>query len=143
MGAGRASRKVYRAWTEPELVTQWFTPAPWTTPEAELDVRAGGNNRIKMRGPHGEDVDNFGVYLEVVPNEKLVFTDAYKRAWEPAEKPLMTVILTFEEAWDGKTKYMARVRHWTKEDYEIHEKMGFHAGWGKATEQLEALARTL
>lgn len=66
---------VYRCWTDAELMKKWFAPSPWTTPEAKLDVRAGGANRIVMRSP--EDYPNLGVYLEVVPNEKLVFTDAF------------------------------------------------------------------
>jgi len=131
--------KVYDAWTQPELMKQWFTPRPWTTPVVETDVRPGGASLIVMRGPDGNEFPNRGVYLEVVPNERLVFTDAYAKAWEPSEKPFMTVMLTFEDAGDGKTKYTARARHWTVADREAHEKMGFHPGWNKATDQLEAL----
>jgi uncharacterized protein YndB with AHSA1/START domain len=102
---------VYRAWTEPELLKQWFAPKPFTTPVAELDVRPGGSNLIVMAGPDGVEMPNPGVYLEVVPNEKLVFTNAYARAWEPSEKPFMTVVLTFQDE-GGKTRYTARVLHW-------------------------------
>ena len=130
--------KVYAAWTQPELLKQWFAPLPYTTPFAEMDVRAGGANSITMRGPDGVDMPNHGVYLEVVPNERLVFTDAFVDAWTPAEKPFMTVILTFEEE-AGKTRYTARVRHWTVADREAHEAMGFHQGWGQCADQLEAL----
>jgi uncharacterized protein YndB with AHSA1/START domain len=130
--------KVYRAWTEPELMKQWFTPRPWTTPVVETDVRPGGSNYILMRGPDGSEFPNRGIYLEVVPNERLVFTDAYTGAWEPSQKPFMTVVLTFENE-AGKTRYTARVKHWTVADREAHEKMGFEAGWGKATDQLEEL----
>jgi uncharacterized protein YndB with AHSA1/START domain len=59
------------------------------------------------------------------------------KAWEPSEKPFMTVILTFEDA-EGRTKYTATVRHWTLEDREAHEAMGFHQGWALCTEQLAA-----
>jgi uncharacterized protein YndB with AHSA1/START domain len=130
--------KVYRAWTDPELLKQWFAPKPYTTPIVEIDVRPGGSAYFVMRGPDGKDLPNRGVYLEVVPNEKLVSTDAYVKAWEPSEKPFMTVILTFEDE-GGKTRYTARVRHWTVADREAHEKMGFHGGWGLCTDQLEAL----
>ena len=130
--------KVYRAWTDAELLKQWFAPLPWTTPFAELDVRPGGTNSIVMRSPEGNDMPNSGVYLEVVPNERLVVTDAYTSAWEPSEKPFMTLILTFENL-DGKTKYTALVRHWTVADRETHETMGFHTGWGICTDQLTAL----
>lgn len=133
---------VFRAWTEPALIKQWFTPRPWTTPVVETDVRPGGSNYILMRGPDGQDFPNRGVYLEVVPNQRLVLTDAFTKAWEPSDKPFMTAILTFvEEA--GKTRYTARVLHWSEADREAHERMGFHEGWGKATDQLEALLATM
>ena len=130
--------KVYRAWTDPHLLKQWFAPLPYTTPVAELDVRPGGSAFIVMRGPDGKDLPNHGVYLEVVPNQRLVSTDAFVKAWEPSEKPFMTLILTFE-AEGGKTRYTARARHWTVADREAHEKMGFHQGWGICTDQLTAL----
>jgi len=130
--------KVYRGWTEPGLLKQWFAPLPWTTSAAEMDVRRGGSSLIVMRSPEGQEFPNRGVYLEVVDNERLVFTDAYTQAWEPSEKPFMTVVLTFEEA-GGKTKYTARVRHWTVADREAHEKMGFYKGWGQCTDQLAAM----
>jgi uncharacterized protein YndB with AHSA1/START domain len=130
--------KVFQAWTDPRLLKQWFAPLPWTTPIAELDVRPGGANLIVMRDPEGKEFPNRGVYLEVVKDERLVFTDAYTRAWEPSEKPFMTVILTFEKE-GGKTRYTARVLHWTVADREAHEKMGFHHGWGQCADQLAAL----
>lgn len=134
--------KVFRAWTEPDLLKQWFAPLPWTTPVAETDVRPGGASLIVMRGPDGKEFPNRGVYLEVVKNQRLVFTDAYTKAWEPSEKPFMTVILTFEND-GGKTRYTALVRHWTVADREAHEKMGFHQGWGMCTDQLAALVEKL
>jgi uncharacterized protein YndB with AHSA1/START domain len=134
-----APEKVFRAWTDPRQLTQWFTPPPWTTPHAELDVRPGGSSLIVMRGPDGAEFPNRGVYLEVVPSQRLAFTNAYTSAWEPTEKPFMTVILIFEDLGDGRTNYTALVRHWTIADREEHEKMGFHQGWPIATEQLAAL----
>ncbi len=130
--------KLFRAWTEPELIKQWFTPAPYTTPHAEMDVRPGGSSLVVMRDPDGNEFPNHGVFLEVIENKKIVATDAYTKDWEPSAKPFMTMILTFEEE-NGKTRYTARVRHWTVEDRETHEKMGFEKGWGLATDQLEAL----
>jgi uncharacterized protein YndB with AHSA1/START domain len=138
-----ASReKLFRAWTEPALLMQWFAPLPYTTPRAELDVRPGGASLVVMRGPDGVELPNQGVYLEVVRNERLVFTDAFTAAWEPSQKPFMTVILTFQDE-GGKTRYTARVRHWTVADRESHEKMGFHQGWGLCADQLEALVAKL
>jgi uncharacterized protein YndB with AHSA1/START domain len=135
-------RALWRAWTEPELLRQWFAPRPWTTPVAELDVRPGGASRILMRGPNGEESSGSGVYLEVVPETRLVFTDAFVRAWEPSAKPFMTGILSFADEAGG-TRYTAHVRHWSTEDRAMHERMGFHDGWARATDQLAALAATL
>lgn len=127
--------KLFRAWTKPELLKQWFTPRPWTTPVVETDVRPGGANHFLMRGPNGEEHPCHGVYLVVEENRRLVFTDAYTKAWEASEKPFMTVELTFEDL-GGRTEYTARVQHWSVADREAHEAMGFHAGWTAATEQL-------
>ncbi len=134
---------VWRCWTEPELMKRWFTPVPWSTTHAEIDLRPGGSNLVVMRGPDGEEQTHRGVYLEVVPGERLVMTDAFRSAWEPSERPFMTAIVTLADAGQGRTRYTARVRHWTLEDRQAHESMGFHAGWGKAAEQLEAVARSL
>ena len=134
--------KVYRAWTEPKLMKQWFVPRPWTISGVALDVRPGGANLIVMRDPEGNDHPNRGVYLEVVENEKLVFTDAFTAAWEPSEKPFMLAVVTFEDV-DGKTRYTARARHWTVEDREAHEKMGFYEGWGQCADQLAELLKTI
>lgn len=139
-----ASRdKIYRCWTEGPLLLQWFTPAPFKTIEADVDVRPGGSSRIVMQSPEGETYPNPGIYLEVVPNERLVFTDAFTSAWEPSAKPFIIADIRLEDASDGRTNYTAIVRHWTVEDRDRHEKMGFHDGWNKAADQLEALARTL
>ena len=134
--------KLFRCWTEPALIVQWFTPPPWKTIRADMDVRAGGASNIVMQGPDGTEMPNPGIYLEVVKNERLVFTDAYTSAWVPSAKPFFTGVLTFEDE-GGKTRYTARARHWTAEDAKAHEAMGFHAGWGIATDQLAALAATL
>jgi uncharacterized protein YndB with AHSA1/START domain len=134
--------KLFRCWTDPNLLKQWFVPAPWTITRVETDLRPGGTSLVVMRSPEGEEFPNRGIYLEVVENERLVFTDAYISAWQPSEKPFFTAVVTFEDE-GGKTRYTARARHWTVEDREAHEKMGFHEGWGICADQLAALARTI
>lgn len=134
---------LYRCWTEPALVKQWFAPKPFTTPVVEMDVRPGGASHIVMRGPDGTDLPNPGIFLEAVPGRRLVFTDAYTAGWVPAAKPFMTAIITFEDLGEGRTRYTATVRHWTREDRDTHEQMGFHEGWGVCADQLAALAATL
>lgn len=134
-------QKLFRAWTEPELLKQWFCPRPWGVARATLDVRPGGICNVVMLSPEGQEFPNPGVYLEVIPNRRLIFTDAYTEAWVPSAKPFMTGIIDFEEL-GGKTRYTARALHWTEADRDAHEKMGFHEGWGKATDQLVELMST-
>jgi len=135
--------KLYRAWTEPELLKQWFAPSPFTTTTAQLDVRPGGANLIVMRGPDGVEYPNHGVYLKIIPGRKLVFTDAFASAWIPSAKPFMTAVITFDAIGEGQTRYTARALHWSAEDRETHEAMGFHEGWGQCADQLAALASSL
>jgi len=135
--------KLYRAWTEPDLLKLWFCPSPWRVSHAELDLCPGGRNVVVMNGPNGEEMPSAGIYLEVVPGRKLVFTDAYTEGWVPTENPFMTGVVTFDDLGDGSTLYVARALHWTAENKRAHEEMGFHEGWGKATDQLEALVATL
>lgn len=135
--------KLYRCWTEPALMKQWFAPKPWTTPHVEVDLRVGGASLVVMRGPEGQEFPNPGVYLELVPNRKIVATDAYTSAWVPSAKPFMTLILSFEDLGNGITRYTARARHWNAADREAHENMGFAEGWGRCTTQLAELAATL
>jgi uncharacterized protein YndB with AHSA1/START domain len=134
--------KLFRCWTEPELLKQWFCPKPWIVTSATMDVRPGGSSFVLMHGPDGEEFPNWGVYLDVVRNRRLVFTDAFVDAWTPSEKPFMTVIITFEPRGKG-THYVARALHWTIADREEHERMGFHEGWGICTDQLAELAASL
>ena len=136
---------LYRCWTEPALLKQWFVPHPWSVARAELDLRPGGGCTVVMRDPDGNEMPNPGVYLELIPNRRIVFTDAYGPGWVPAAKPFMTAIVSFDpEGPDGaQTRYTARARHWTQEAREQHIAMGFEQGWGICADQLAALAATL
>lgn len=133
---------IWRAWTEPEHLVKWFTPAPWKTVHCEIDLKPGGIFRTVMRGPDGEEFDNSGCWLEVARPERLVFTDALLPGFRPAPNPFFTAILTFEA--DGKgTRYIARAMHKDKPDMDKHAAMGFADGWGKALDQLVEWARTV
>lgn len=135
--------QLFKAWTTPALYPEWFCPKPWRAEVTRMDLRPGGGSEIMMYGPDGETHPNSGVYLEIEPGKKLVFTDAYAEGWIPNPDSMMTAVITFEPQADGKTLYVARVGHPTVEKKTQHETMGFHDGWGVVAQQLEAVARTL
>lgn len=134
---------IWCCWTEPALMEQWFCPKPWEVTDVKIDLRAGGASSMMMRGPNGEAFPNNGVYLEVVLDQRLVFTDAFTSAWQPSGKAFMVAQVTLADAPGGGTLYKAVATHWSAADCEEHFKMGFHQGWGIAADQLEALAKTL
>jgi uncharacterized protein YndB with AHSA1/START domain len=137
-------RLVWRAWTEPEYLKAWFTPFPWTTIEAEIDLRPGGIFRTVMRSPEGRNFDNAGCYLEVVANERLVWTSALGAGFRPAPHDptdlAFTAVISLAPAAEG-TRYRALAIHRSETDRQKHEQMGFHSGWGKALDQLVAHMR--
>ena len=88
-------RLVFEAWTNPEYLPRWMLGPPgWTMPVCEIDLRPGGAFRTVMNGPNGERHDNTGCFLEVVPNERIVFTDALGPGYRPAAAPFMTAVIT-------------------------------------------------
>ncbi|MFN3649760.1 MAG: SRPBCC family protein [Armatimonadota bacterium] len=143
---------VWKAWTTPEHLVKWFTPAPWSTAECELDLRPGGIFRTVMCSPEGEKFEEVGCYLEVVENERLVWTNALLPGFRPAGPPeddsaecsrlLMTAIISLEEHGGG-TRYTAVAMHGDPSACKQHEAMGFHEGWGKALDQLVEVTRRL
>ena len=133
---------VWAAWTRPEHLSRWFTPAPWSVADCEIDLRPGGLFRTVMRSPAGQDFPNVGCYLEIVPNRRLVWTDLLLPGYRPAEQGLLTAIVTLEPQGDG-TRYTAIAMHRDEAGRKQHEAMGFREGWGKALDQLVAYARTM
>lgn len=131
---------VWRAWTEPDLLMQWFTPSPWRTTGAELELRPGGIFRTVMAGPAGEEGGGTGCILEVVPERRLVWTGALLPGFRPAVSesgvPVFTALIELEPLDGGGTRYTATVRHADAAGRDVHEGMGFEAGWGAALDQL-------
>lgn len=143
---------VWAAWTTPEHLMRWFTPAPWKTVECEIDLRPGGIFRTVMESPEGERTPNVGCYLEVVPRERLTWTAALEPGFRPAKQEPQTgegcgvgpftAVIRMEPHGEG-TRYSALALHRTPAECAAHEAMGFHEGWGAALDQLVALARTM
>ena len=137
--------KVWAAWTRPELIVQWFTPAPFKTVKAEIDLRPGGGNCITMESPEGEQYPNAGCYLVVETNRLLVFTSVMGADYRPvapsngAEDLPFTGRIEIAPADGGGTLYRAIAMHADEDASRRHAEMGFHEGWGAALDQLVAL----
>lgn len=135
---------VWQAWSRPEHLAQWWIPAPIACQVVKLDLRPGGGFETRMREPGGEfqpHVD--GCFLDIVPEERLVFTTVLVEGWRPVEPWLaLTAIITFAAEGHG-TRYTARVLHRNAADSRKHEEMGFHEGWGTALDQLAAHVQRL
>ena len=131
---------VWQAWTRPEHLREWFTPRPWTVAECEIEPWPGGRFRTVMRSPDGQLVPNDGCFLEVIPDERLVWTSALGPGYRPA---VMVGAFTFTgmillAPHEGGTRYRAIARHGDAETARRHDAMGFHTGWGIALDQLVA-----
>lgn len=117
---------------------EWWCPVPWRTEIVEHDWRPGGRMATTMLGPDGERHASEGVFLEVVPHVRFVFTDAFRIGWVPQEA-FMVGTLALSPEGPG-TRYTASARHWTAEAMERHRDMGFEAGWSAVADQLAALS---
>jgi uncharacterized protein YndB with AHSA1/START domain len=137
-----APELVWKAWTEPEHVVHWFTPAPWKTVSCNIDLRPGGTFRTVMESPEGEQVDNPGCFLVVEHGRLLVFTDALLAGFRPRESSFMTASVSIEPHPEG-TRYTAIARHKTDTDRQTHVDMGFYDGWSAALDQLVAYVQSL
>ena len=130
---------VERVWqVATERLDEWWCPRPWTTEIIEQDWRAGGRSAMTMHGPDGEAFPQEGVFLEVVPNIRFVFTDAFAAGWVP-QGPFMVGTIALAPEGD-RTRYTATARHWTAEALERHKAMGFEQGWSTVADQLAELA---
>ena len=133
---------IWECWTMPEHIPHFFVPKPHRVTKVEIDLRAGGRFDTTF-DVDGTVMENRGVWLEIVPQERLVFTDTYTEGWKPAPDPFMTAILILSDAPGGGTSYTAIARHRSPEKCQTHKDMGFFDGWGTVATQLETYARGL
>ena len=129
--------RIFHAWTT--RFKEWWGPHGMTTPFVEMDLRTGGVFRTLMRAPDGSEYPTKGIFLEVVENERIVFTDAYGPGWRPSPEIFFTAVTTFDPLPGNRTRYTARALHWTAENRQAHEAMGFYHGWGESIDRLAAL----
>lgn len=133
---------IWDCWTRPEHIPHFFVPAPHKVIAVDIDLRVGGRFNTVFE-VDGNRMDNRGVWLELIPGGKLVFTDGYTEGWKPAAEPFMTAILLLADAPGGGTTYTAIARHRNPQTRKAHEEMGFFDGWGTVATQLDAYARGL
>jgi len=127
---------VFKAWTDPKIVAQWWGPHRFTNPVCELDARPGGAIRIRMRGPDGTVYPMTGVYQEVVEPERIAFTSA---ALDAAGKPMFELLTTMNFAEQGgKTKQILRPRVIKSTAQAAPYLAGTEAGWTQSLERLAA-----
>ena len=123
-----APAKVFAAWTDAEKVKRWMGPGEVQVLSAESDARTGGRYRWVMQAPNGEQHDVSGVYREVIPNEKLVFTWAWKST--PERESLVTVML--KPDGDGTLMTLTHEQFFDEDARDRHQH-----GWNGAMEKLD------
>lgn len=125
-----APEKVYRAWTDSHALTQWFGPSDaFAIVMAQADVRVGGRFRVVMQAPDGEKHDVSGVYREVLPDQKLVFTWAWRST--PERESLVTV--EFRSGRGGGTELT--LTH--EKFFDVQARDGHREGWAGCLDRLE------
>jgi len=122
--------KVYEAWTDPAKIARWFGPAQVEILRAEADARVGGRYRFVARSPDGNEHDVSGVYREVTPNQKLVFTWAWRST--PERESLVTVLL--KPDGDGTLLTLTHEQFFDEPARDRHQ-----SGWTGALDKLELL----
>jgi uncharacterized protein YndB with AHSA1/START domain len=127
---------VWDAWADPRKLEQWWVPKPSVGRVVNLDLVPGGSFLTEISENKGEFAGHIdGCFLDVVPNERIVFTTALVGGWRPAENPFITAIITFADHPDG-TQYNSLVMHKNPADREAHIGYGFYDGWGTVIGQL-------
>jgi uncharacterized protein YndB with AHSA1/START domain len=134
--------QIWKGWTDPETLMKWFCPRPWKVSECRLELKAGGEFYTLMQSPEGEGFPNHGIYLEIIPNQKLVWTNMMTAGFIPNPEAHLgfpfSVILNLSKT-DKGTLYKAVCAHADEKGMKQHEAMGFQEGWGLAFVQLEEL----
>lgn len=130
---------IWRAWTDPSSFEKWWVPAPARCKVLEMDLRPGGALTTHISegdtsfAPHLD-----ACFLEVVENQRIVFTNALVKGWRPALEPFMTAVIELKRHPRG-TEYTALVMHKDSEQRDRHEQLGFNDGWGTVIGQLAQL----
>jgi uncharacterized protein YndB with AHSA1/START domain len=129
---------VYKAWTTPELIKRWWSAKRGVVTTADVDLRVGGKWRWVMMTDRGFEVAFHGEYREVIPNERLVFTEVFEGMPDAGA----VTSLTFTEQ-EGRTTLTILVQHEKPEHRDAHINSGMEAGMQDAMDLLEEVAISL
>ena len=129
---------VFKAWTDPKHLAQWWGPKGWTLPVCEIDFRPGGTWLYCMRGPEGEESWGKAVYREIVMPERIVYVDAFADADGNVVEgmPQMLITVEFTEL-NGKTKITSRTEFASVAELEATLAMGVVEGATETWDRLE------
>jgi uncharacterized protein YndB with AHSA1/START domain len=130
---------VFKAYTDPELIPRWWGPRRYATTVDKMDVRPGGVWRFVHRAADGGEYAFNGVYREIVPPKRLVYTFNYEGA--PGHEAIETV--TFEEAEGGKTRMTDHLLFETREERDGMLNSGMEEGAAETVDRLVELLREL
>jgi len=135
---------VYRAFTEPEHLKQWWGPKEWPVVYCTVDLRPGGKWHYCMRSSDGQESWGVAVYEEIVPDERIVYVDAFSDAEGNVNSalPMAKSTVEFSDA-DGKTRMVMRAEYPTEADLQTVVNMGMIEGIKSAWSQLEDLLERL
>ncbi|MEI7511759.1 MAG: SRPBCC domain-containing protein [Candidatus Peregrinibacteria bacterium] len=133
-------KQAWEAWTLPHHIEKWFGPKGFGTRVEALDFQEGGEWRYVMIGPDGTEYPSVGVFIEIIPEEKIVTTDDFgeemkKNSHMDLPKGLVTSV--FFEDLGSKTNFTIRMTHPTEEEKIKHEKMGAREGFQSMLDCLE------
>jgi uncharacterized protein YndB with AHSA1/START domain len=147
--------KVFKAFTDPKQLSQWFSPRQFTNPVCEVDLRVGGSRRIVMRSPAGEDLLLEGTFREIVDNKRIVVIDSLAKhppEWHamvnkhrPHAKgnlPDLLCTITFED-YAGKTKLTIYYQFEVAEDRNALTNGGMIDGWAQTLDKLEEMLASI
>jgi uncharacterized protein YndB with AHSA1/START domain len=133
---------VYEAFTTPELVRRWWSGERGEMTVAEIDLRVGGKWRYAMvAASSGQEVAFHGEYLEIVPNERIVSTEAYEGIPDPDGSAALNTLTLAER--DGRTTLEILVQHKDRQGRDMHIESGMEGGMQEALDRLERVAISL
>ena len=141
-------RLVWEALTKPEHLKEWYMPKAWGlsmgVSDCEMDLRPGGTFSIEIATPDGQKFPNFGCFLEVVPQERMVWTSMLFAGYRPAvfDDIPITAIITVETVGTG-TRLVFTALHRNEAECASNKETGAHPGSAITGDQFVAYVMSM